>query len=313
MKVIISATPFAQFSEAPLQSLRQNGFEPVISPFGSHATEQQSIDLLKQAVGVIAGLEPLTRRVMTACPSVRVISRVGIGLDNVDLVAARELGVAVLNTPDAPTQAVAELTLGHILNALRQTCLSTVQMKQGVWQPQPARLLAHKTVGVVGLGRIGRRLIELMKPFHVNVLAFDKILPADFIEKNKIRVCASVAEMLPQCDIITLHIPFTAESKHIIGLPELKSMRSDAYLINCSRGGLIDETALQTILSEGHLAGVALDCFETEPYKGPLSACDRVILTPHVGSYTQESRILMETLAVDNFLASFSESSKCTA
>lgn len=298
-KILISATPFAEFSQYPIKQLTSHGYESVISPYGSYATENQSITLLTDVIGIIAGLEPLTRKVLESSPSLKIISRVGIGLDNIDLKASEELGIKVLNTPDAPTDAVAELTLGHILTLLRQTVKGDTEIKNGQWIQYPGRLLKGKRVAIIGLGRIGKRLVELLKPFKVQILGFDIVPPWPFIKENEITHFETIKEILPEADVVSLHIPYTKGSEYLMGEKEIALMKKEAVLINCSRGHLIDEAALFNALQEKRITGAALDCFKQEPYRGPLTQTSNIILTPHIGSYAKETRIQMETEATE--------------
>ncbi len=300
--ILISATPFAEFSTYPIQRLSEHGFRATISPYGSYATEEQSISLLKETIGIIAGLEPLTRKVLESSPTLRVISRVGIGLDNIDLQAAEQLNIKVLNTPDAPTDAVAELTLAHLLALLRQTPKNNLEMKNGEWIQNPGTLLKNKTVGVIGLGRIGKRFIELLKAFKVKILGFDLTPPWPFIEEYGVNHCNNIEEIIQDADIISLHIPHTKGIGYTIGKKEIAKMKKNATLINCSRGGLVDENALLQALQEKRISAAAIDCFEEEPYRGSLKQLDNIILTPHIGSYTRETRVQMESEAVENLI-----------
>ncbi len=302
-KVLISATPFSEFSPEPLDRIRKAGFVPVISQYGCYATPEQSLELLQGVSGLIAGIESLPASVLEKAKELKVISRVGIGLDNIDLQCAKRRNIAVRNTPDAPTDAVAELTLAVILSLLRQVVKSNLQIRKGEWVQNPGSLLRGKTVALLGLGRIGRRLVELLEPFRAKIIAQDIAPEKQFLEKHQVKHFNSLAEMLPEADVVSLHIPYTVKSHYIVGRPELSQMKKSAILVNCSRGGLIDEAALYCALKAGSISGAALDAFEFEPYCGPLSQLENVILTPHIGSYARESRIRMEMEAVDNLIA----------
>ncbi|MFM7337202.1 MAG: NAD(P)-dependent oxidoreductase, partial [Actinomycetota bacterium] len=216
------------------------------------------------------------------------IARVGTGLDSVDLVAAKRLGIEVLNTPDAPTSAVAELTLAHILGILRNVGSTDRQIRLGNWQGQMGSLLATKTVGVVGFGRIGRQVAKLLSSFGSKVVVCEKNLKVTDFE-----VCA-LDDLCRRADVLTLHLPYDESTHHLIGEKQIKMMKPGSFVVNVARGGLIDESALLNALETGHLAGAALDCFEVEPYSGPLSKLDNVQMTAHMGTYARETRDLME-------------------
>lgn len=270
------------------------GFELVWNPYGRRLTEAEVSNLLDEhVVGMVAGVEPLTASVLQKAKSLRVISRCGIGLDNVDLEAAAQYGIRVFNTPNAPTVAVAELTLAHILALSRHVALSNRDIHAGQWQPLMGRLIAKQTVGIVGFGRIGRYVAKLLGAFGARLLVY---------EKNPTPCCESVTfvdfeTLLQESDIITLHIPYDQSTHHLINDAALDMMKPSALLINVARGGLIDEAALYTAMKAQRLAGVALDCFEEEPYKGALCSCDHVQMTAHMGSYAREARSIMESEA----------------
>ena len=273
------------------------GFELVLNPFGKRLTEVQATELLdSDVVGMVAGVEPLTEKVIRGASSLKVIVRCGIGLDNVDLSVAQRLGISVFNTPDAPTQAVAELTLAHILSLIRRISECDRAIRAAHWKALMGSLLASQTVGVVGYGRIGRKVSRLLRAFGARVLICDSVPISE--EEDGIEV-VSLEKLFSSSDIVTLHLPYSAGTHHFINAERLSLMKSTAQLINVSRGGLVDEIALIEVLQAGRLQGAALDCFESEPYAGPLSRCENVQLTAHMGSYAREARAMMEAQACD--------------
>lgn len=296
MKIAISTSSFAQYSEEPLRLLEAKGVAHVRNATGRALTEDEAVELLQGCAGVAAGTEPLTRRVMDALPELKVISRCGTGMDNVDGVAAREKGIVVRNTPDGPTLAVAELTLGLALDLLRRVSFMDRETRAGVWKKRMGNLLDGKKLGIVGFGRIGRAVGRLFTACGCEAAFADPF--AEDAQSRKMDLDA----LLAWADIITLHCPKPREDGHLLDARRLESMRKGAWLINAARGGLVDETALHGLLASGHLAGAALDVFAGEPYDGPLARLDNVVLTPHIGSYAVESRIRMEVDAVKNLL-----------
>ena len=269
--------------------LERAGIELRINPFRRKLTEDEAAHLLADGVvGVVAGLEPLTARVLESARSLRAIARVGIGLDSVDLNAARRLGIEVMNTPDPPARAVAELTLGHILSLLRRISLVDRRLHEGTWTPEMGSLLSGRTVGFVGFGRIGRRLARLLEPFEVTILVNDPA--ADDVSHER----TDLDDLLRRSHVVTLHVPYAPDTHHLIDADRLATMRSDAILVNVARGGLVDEEALATAIDTGTIAGAALDCFAEEPYHGPLAGMERVQMTAHMGTYARETRDQME-------------------
>lgn len=271
----------------------------VFNPFGRRLTEDEVLALIKehQPIGMIAGVEPLTEKVLEAAENLKVISRCGVGLDSVDLTAANKLGIKVLNTPDAPTQAVAELTIGLILSVLRKIPILDSGIKNGSWKGQKGSLLSGKTIGIIGCGRIGSRVAELCRSFGCEVIGFDK-----FINSHPAIKMVCFDELLKTSDIITMHIPKTNENTNIISKDAFEIIKPGAVLINASRGGLIDEEALYEALVEGTLSAAALDCFVDEPYSGKLIELDNIVLSPHMGSSTYETRKVMEQEAFNNLI-----------
>jgi D-3-phosphoglycerate dehydrogenase len=293
-KVLIGPSSFGELDAAPLEKLKAHGFEIIPNPFRRKLTKPELKSLLAGVTGLIAGLETINREVM-AGSSLKVISRCGVEMSNIDLEAARELGIIVRNTPDAPTAAVAELTVGAMLGLLRMIPLMDRELHEKKWSKKIGTQLSGKTVAIIGFGRIGRYVARLLKPFDVKLLAVDNALKG-IIEQVKI---VSLKEALAQADIVTLHVSGTSR---ILGKSEFAMMKDGVYVFNAARGGVIDEDSLLEVIKAGKVAGAWLDTFTEEPYQGPLTDCPQVILTPHVGSYSRECRQRMEMEAVDNLL-----------
>ncbi len=302
--ILVTTSSFSKFDTKPAETLAANGFETQLNPFGRKLTETEFSELLMkhQPVGIIAGVEPITQNSLEKAQNLKVISRAGIGMDAVDLDAAKKLGITVNNTPDAPTIPVAELTIGMILTLLRRIHVSDTLIKQGEWSRPMGNLLHGKTIGIIGCGRIGSYLGNLLKPFGCVLNGYD---PAH--TTHDLFNMQTLDELFEKSDIISLHIPYSAENHHIINSERLSSMKKDSIIVNASRGGLIDEDALHESLKTNHLAGAALDTFESEPYTGPLKNFENVVLTGHIGSYAKEARTLMEMQAVENLLNSIKQ------
>lgn len=297
MKVLITTSSFDVGQNSALQALVRQGIEFTRNPFGRRLTEDEVAELLtSDVVGMVAGVEPLTRRVLERAKGLKVISRCGTGMESVDLAAATERGIAVLNTPDAPVDAVAELTVGLMLAVLRKIAQSDRAMRAGRWESPTGALLGARSVGIVGYGRIGRRVARLVGAFGARVLASD---PAVARTEDGVGM-VPLDELVAHADLVTLHVPYTAETHHLIDAARLSRMAAGSILINVSRGGLVDETAVVETLECGHLAGAAFDTFKTEPYSGPLTRFEQVVLTAHMGSRAGEARAAMELEAVAN-------------
>lgn len=298
-KILIGPSSFAAIDDGPMKILSETGAEIIDNPYKRRLTRSELVKLLSDGVtGLVAGLEPLDREVMSGS-DLKVISRCGSGMSNVDLEAAGEIGISVCSTPDAPVASVAELTLGAMLDLLRTISFMNNELHKGKWTKKIGLLLERKTVAIIGFGRIGQRLSEILMPFKVRILVVDPVLR---VEKQAGITVASLEEALPQADIICVH---SSGEDCLINSEEFKLMKPDALLLNAARGSLIDEKALIEALDNKRIAGAWLDVFEKEPYSGVLIGHPQVILTPHVGSYTRECRKMMETQAVENLIKAF--------
>ena len=300
MKVQITTSSFDLNNFVESELLASAKIEIALNPMKSRLTESQVTELLtNDVVGMIAGLEPLNGNVLRSAKTLKVIVRCGTGLDSVDLDVARELGVEVYNTPNAPARAVAELTIGHMLNALRHISATDHSLREGSWTPTMGSLLGTKKVGLIGFGRIGKMVSELLLAFGASVQAFDPIVSST---NSQVEMC-DLQTLLASSDIISLHVPYSTATHHLINAKALSLMKPLAILVNISRGGLIDEDALFNSLTSNRIAGAALDCFEIEPYTGPLRTLPNVCSTSHMGSYARETRDQMENEASTALIA----------
>jgi len=296
--VAIGPSSFAEKDAAPLRMLEEAGCVIKPNPFGRRLTEEEIIVHLEGVDGLIAGLEPLNRRVIASAPQLKAIARVGIGMTNVDFGAAEEFGVQISNTPDAPAQAVAELTVTCLLTIGRGVLPMNAALHEGEWKKTIGFGLIDRKVLLVGLGRIGRKVAELLAAFGARVYAYDPHVEVAAFPPNVMSV-GSLDEGLAMADVISLH---ASGAEAIIGDAEFDRMRDGIVLLNCARGELVDEQALVAALDSGKVGGAWFDTFWEEPYAGPLTDYDNVILTPHVGTYTEQCRRSMETAAVRNLL-----------
>ena len=298
-KVVISTSSFDTDNNPHIQDLTKKGLGIASNSYGRKLTEDEVIALLgDDTVGMVAGIEPLTERVFASARSLKVVSRCGSGLDSVDLAAAKRHGITVLNTPEAPAQAVAELTMALMLAALRQVPTTDKLVRMGQWPRTQGGLLAAQRVGVIGLGRVGRRVARLCQAFESTVMAHDT-----YVRESPEGVeLVTLEKLLAEADVISLHLTYDAATHHLLNKENLARVKRGAVIINTARGGLIDETALAEALNSGQLGAAALDVFEEEPYRGPLLKCEAAILTSHIGSLARESRQRMEWEAADNLL-----------
>lgn len=294
MKIAVTTSSFGKFSSEPLELLRRHGLKVVLNPYGRTLQPAEIGEMLAGCTGVIAGTEKYTADILAELPELRVISRCGTGMDSIDLNAARGSGILVKNTPDAPTEAVAELVLGLAFDLARGISRQDRAVRAGKWQKQMGGLVSALNVGIVGMGRIGRSVEAKFRALGAVCAYSDPFVPDGPCRRMELE------ELLAWADLLTLHVP--GGDKPLLGQKELQLLKEGAFIINCSRGGVVDESALYECLTTGSLGAAALDVFEQEPYFGPLSKLDNVILTPHIGSYARQARVAMEQAAAVNLL-----------
>ncbi|NUO38789.1 MAG: phosphoglycerate dehydrogenase [Gemmatimonadaceae bacterium] len=297
-RVLITTVPFGEVDDTPLRLLRGAGIDFTVNPLGRKLKPAEAAEMVRDYDIVIAGTEPITDDVMARAPRLKLISRVGVGLDSVDLLAARRRGIGVSYTADAPAAAVAELTIGLIIDVLRSVSVASASLRAGRWDRLFGRRIAECTVGVVGMGRIGRRVVRHLSAFGGRVLVCDRVLDEGWARQWG-ATPATFDEILRESDVVTLHVPLAPQTRGMIGAEEIARMRPEAVVVNTARGGVVDEAALLAALRAGRLAGAAVDVFEEEPYHGPLAAEPRCLVTPHLGSMSRDCRARMEIEATE--------------
>ena len=297
--ILLTTSSFALEENDVLRQLQQQNFTIKMNPYGRRLTEAEVKELLQQdVVAMIAGVEPLTRAVIESAKSLRIISRCGVGLDNVDQDAVNERGIQLYNVDGVLSTAVAEFTLTLMLNLLRHVTEADRSMRKREWKALSGNLLANKTVGIIGFGSIGRQVAKYVTAFDANVLVCDPLLTANDLKEPLV----SLNELAASSDIVTLHVPYSQTTHHLIDQEFLSNMQSHAYIINVARGGVLDEHALLLALRENKIAGAALDVFAQEPYNGDLLGIKNVLLTAHMGGYAQEARLALERAAAANLV-----------
>jgi D-3-phosphoglycerate dehydrogenase len=288
MKILVAS----RIHEKAIQLLKENGFEVTIV---EEPNEDELARIVKGFDGLIVRSKPLvTRKVIESADRLKVIARAGVGLDNIDVKAAEERGIALINAPESSTQSVAELAIGLMLAVARKIAYSDRRMREGYWAKKEAMgvELSGKTLGVIGVGRIGSTVARIAKyGFNMHILYYD-VACRDDLNKELGAECVSIEELLKRSDIVTIHVPLLPETRHMINEEKLRLMKKTAILINTSRGAVVDTAALVKALSEGWIAGAGLDVFEEEPLPKdhPLTKLDNVVLTPHIGASTKEAQ-----------------------
>jgi D-3-phosphoglycerate dehydrogenase len=299
--IFVALSTFAERDRAPMSLLESSGRPFRIHTTGKRITTPELLASASDAAVIIAGVEPYDVATLDGLPSLRCIARVGVGTDAIDLPAARERDIAIVNTPDVPTAAVAELALSMFLALSRNLLRQANLMHERRWERLEMHLLGARTVGIVGLGRIGRRVADLSRAFGARTIAYDPYADAGVAGAAGIEL-VPLERLLAESDIVSLHAARTATHPLRLDAQAFARMKNGAILVNLARGSMVDEEALHTALVSGRLGGAGLDVFGQEPYAGPLCELDNVILTPHSATMPVETRAAMELEAVDKAL-----------
>ncbi len=281
---LLAAHPDARFNEEGKESLKGD----------------ELIAFLRGCDRAICGLERIDDALLDAVPELRLVSKIGVGLDTLDLAEMARRGILLGWTPGINKRSVAELTLAYAISALRRVSVVNSEVRAGTWRRQIGNTLSGKTVGIVGCGHIGKELVALLAPFGCRILVHDIRDYPEFYRAHGITTVA-LAVLLAESDVVTLHLPLTPASRHMIGAAELAAMKTGSVLINTARGGIVDETALKAALASGRPAAAAFDVFALEPWPDrELLALPNMLATTHIGASTREAVLDMCRAAIHN-------------
>ncbi len=310
-KIFISTIPFGEIAPEPIDLLQNTGWKYTINPLGRKLTPSEVSALACDADGIIAGTEDL-RPLIKKSKKLKIISRVGIGLESVPLIECKNRGITVTYTPDAVTMAVAELTIGIMINLSRHVFMSDMKLRQGVWQRLMGRRIGESVIGIIGCGRIGSNVARLLVPFHPQKVLLndikDKSKLVDELTKTGLNVSLTdKEEIYRSSNIISLHIPYSTQTRNMINTETMKLFKKNSFLINLARGGIVNEADLFQALKNHDIMGAAIDVFEEEPYGGNLISLDNTLLTQHMGSCSFDCRSNMETQAVQDLIRYFNK------
>lgn len=303
-KILVSATSYGKNDPRLKTELEAQVASVMYNPTGKPLTSAQLADLLPGIDGFIAGLDVIDSAALEKADRLKVIARYGVGVDNVDLAAAREMGITVTNTPGANSVSVAELALTLILSLARQIPEAASAVQDGKWPRLGGLTLENKTVGLLGLGAIGKQLTRRLQGFDCRIMAYDPYADPDFASEHGVQL-AGMDEVVAAADFLSLHLPLLPETRQLVNREFLAKMKKGAYLINTSRGEVVDEDALLDALQSGQLKGAGLDAFAVEPPDpaNPLLRLPQVIATPHLGAQTDGATSNMGWLAMKDCLA----------
>jgi phosphoglycerate dehydrogenase-like enzyme len=302
-KVLITPAPLAGIDLPYLRVLREAGLEPVFPPIQRQLVEDELMEMLKGISASLSGSEPYSRRIFQAHSQLRVVARAGVGYDAVDTAAATEHGVAVCIAPGTNQDAVAEHTFALILALAKHIVPQHSGTVAGQWPRQANLPLRGRTLGIAGLGRIGKATALRGVAFGMPILAYEPFPDQDFVRRYEIKL-VPFEQLLRESDYLSLHVPLSPESRHLMNRRTLALMKPTAFLINTARGGLVCEADLIEALKARRIAGAALDVFEQEPPgKTPLMELDNVVLTPHAAGVDLQSRDDMAMSAARSIVA----------
>lgn len=300
MNIYITTHPFSEFSTIPLDLLKSSKHNFFLNPKKRKLNKNELIKFCKEAEIIIAGTETYTASMLKSMKKLKLICRVGIGFDNIDLSYCKKNKIRVTYTPNAPTLAVADLTIGLSFNLLRKINFADQNMRNMKWTRLYGDRIVNRKVGIIGYGRIGSEVARLYnklgcKLIYINDIKYKELLP-NYVKKT------SKNFIYNKCDLITLHIPLNNKTKSLIQKNNLRKMNPKTVLINTSRGGIIDENDLYDALKKNIISSAALDVFSLEPYSGKLSKLKNIILTSHMGSMSYDCRNKMEIEATNDAL-----------
>ncbi len=303
-RVLVTATSYGKSNPRLKTELEAAVGEVIYNPAGKPLGSADLARLLPGIDGLIAGLDAIDRAALEAADSLKVISRYGVGVDNVDLQAAGEKGIVVTNTPGANSVSVAELTIGLILALARHIPEAAAATRSGGWPRLTGLTLEEKTIGLVGMGSVGKEVARRLVAFNCRLWAYDPYPDHEFAARYAVRL-APLEQVAAEADFLSLHLPLLPDTRRLVDRTFLEKMKPGAFLVNTARGELIDEPALVEAIQSGHLQGAALDVFPKEPPdpQNPLLLLPQVIVTPHSASHTDGAMNAMGKLALEDCLA----------
>lgn len=297
LKVLITAKSFGKEGREPFDILERAGIKAVIRRKNEIWTEEELIGIIDEFDGIIVGADEVTRNVIEKAKKLRIISKHGVGVDNIDIGAATEKGIIVTAGLGSNTVAVAEFAVTLIMNLARNITISNNETKKGKWVRRIGSELKGKTVGIIGMGKIGKEVAKRLYGMGMDIMAYEPFKDEKFAKTYQIKY-VTLDKLLQNSDFVSLHAPLMPETQNIINKDNILLMKETAYIINTARGGLIDEDSLYKALNEKRIAGAAIDVFTNEPpLHSPLLTLENVIATPHIGAYTHEAVHNMSCMA----------------
>lgn len=310
MKVLITSNSFGKFDGVPRQKMEALGWELIGNRYNHIMNEDEMVKEVDGVDAIILGSDTVSEKVLKAAKDLKIISRYGVGIDNINLEVAKEMGIEVTITSNCNTQAVGDYTIGLMLATLRHICNVDHHLKKNEWIKETGLDLTNKTVGVFGLGAIGKEVIKRLKGFNCTILGYDQYIDETYCKSENITI-KQPNEIFKEADIITLHIPGNKDGTHVISQKELDMMSPSTVIINTARASLIDEDALINALKDKKIYGYGCDVFVDEPHiNTEFQALNNVVLSPHNAAVSVEAINKMSHKAVNNLIEYFSKNRK---
>lgn len=303
LKVLVTPRSFGKIDETPIERLMEKGIEIIRNPFGRILTKEEMKELVKDVDGIIVGVDPLDQEVIESAPNLKVISKYGVGTDNIAVTYANQKNIPVLTAQGANADAVAEYTIALMLAVARKVVQIDNECRKSNWSKMTTIDMNKKTLGLIGMGQIGKIVTRRLSGFEMKVVAYDLFHDEQFAEKYDVTYVSSIDEILEKSDFISLHLPLNAETKNIIGKREFELMKEKAVLVNTARGGLIDEDALLDALKRNKIWGAGIDVFAEEPPSNKqLLAQHNIVIGSHCAASTEQAVINMGRMATENII-----------
>ncbi len=299
MQVVVTSPSFS-LNKALQKEIYRYFPDAMLNMNGKRFNKKELIEYIKGAEALIVGLEPIDNEILQECKKLRIVSKYGVGLDNIDLDACRKRNVAIGWSGGVNRLSVAEMTLGYMLMLCRNLFVASNQLKKGIWNKAGGFQLSEKRVGIIGVGYIGKELVRLLKPFNCEIWVNDIIDQEKYYKENNL-LKKSKEEIFSSCDIVSIHTPLDDSTVNLVTLDVIKTMKKDSFLINSARGGIINEADLKTALIGGFIAGAAIDAYvEEPPVDIELLNLPNLICTPHIGGNSKEAVEAMGMSAINH-------------
>jgi phosphoglycerate dehydrogenase-like enzyme len=306
MKIVVTSPSFSK-NEILKQEVLAFFPDTVLNENGERFEGERLVRYIEGAEGAIIGLEKIDKYIIDRCNKLKIISKFGVGLDNIDIESCAKNNINIGWTPGVNKLSVAEMTLSFMIIMIRNIFSTSIKLKGGVWDKNGGFNLSGKTVGIIGMGNVGKEVVRLLKPFNCNILVNDIIDQSDYYKQNGLAE-ASKEEIFKDADLITLHVPLTDETQNMINIDVMKKMKHNSFLINTSRGPVVKSNDLKSALLNKIIAGAAIDVYDEEPPKdNELINLPNLICTPHIGGNSHESVIAMGKSAISHLKEFFNQ------